>query len=557
MTPLSRRALLIGAGSLAGAGAVVGGVAASRRRRPGALPPGPSAAPPVPGAPAATPTPTPLPRGGRLAIAAAAGFDLDTFDAARSGEPSVVELLGRVHARLIQWADPAAAVLGPDLAAAWEQPDPLTLVLRLDPRARWHDVPPLAGAPVTAAEVQAHLARVVAIARAGDAPRSQRSAALLDIARVETPGLAAVRLVLDRPSPLLLPALAGEFALVQPPAVLEGPSAPSDPLDPALLAGCGPWVFSGFDGPAARFRAHASGHRSPLLDALAVSPPVDTLARYRAGELDEFPAIDPRDAEAARVLPGIVELPRFHRELVLSTFAASGPPWSDPRLVEAISGALNRTWLAGALFAGRARPSGPLPPVSRAALEPPVLAPFPGYAADPADDARAARQRWEAAGGPSLGPVTVDIPSIFDPRYAASAVVIARLNDVLGPQFRPAVETYTTIARRVQEGAYGNGRAAFWFGWGTPLPSPDPRELLLNLYGHALAPAERSNLLAADPADSAAFAGLQRAILRDGFRGVVPWLQQVGETFRRPGTFGPPPSPFWDGYRDVQRYRLS
>ncbi|PFG74099.1 ABC transporter substrate-binding protein [Tepidiforma thermophila] len=556
MTRLSRRALLISAGSLAGAGAVAGAVAKSRRRRPGAPPPRPSAAPPASGATAATPAHTPLPRGGRLSIAAPASFDFDTFDAARSGEPSVVELLGRAHARLIQWADPAAAVLGPDLAAAWEQPDPLTLVLRLDPRARWHDVPPLAGRPVTAAEVQAHLARVIAIARAGDAPRAHRSAALLDVARVETPGPAAVRLALDRPSPLLLPALAGEFALVQPPDVLEGPSAPSDPLDPSLLAGCGPWVFAGFDGPAARFRAHASGHRSPLLDELAISPPLNVLERYRAGELDEFPAIDPRDAAAARALPGIQELPRYHRELVLSTFTIAGPPWSDPRLVEAVSAALNRGWLTQALFAGRASPSGPLPPCCTAALQPSGLAPFPGYAADPAADARAARERWEAAGGPSLGTVTVDIPSIFDPRYAASAIVITRLNDVLGPQFRPAIETYTTIARRVQEGAYGNGRAAFWFGWSPPLPSPDPRELLLHLYGHALALAERSNLLAADPADSAAFAGLQQAILRGGFRGVVPWVQQVGETFRRPGTVGPVPSPFWDGYRDVQRYRL-
>ncbi|MCZ7576610.1 MAG: hypothetical protein M5U18_06005 [Dehalococcoidia bacterium] len=105
-----------------------------------------------------------------------------------------------------------------------------------------------------------------------------------------------------------------------------------------------------------------------------------------------------------------------------------------------------------------------------------VLALYPGYARDPAEDARAARQRWEAAAGPSLGTITIDFPSVFDPLYSASSVVTGILNEVLGDQFRPAVETYTTISRRVLDGYYGNGRAAFWFGWGPPfLPRPPPR----------------------------------------------------------------------------------
>ncbi|MEJ5221452.1 MAG: hypothetical protein WHT63_05540, partial [Tepidiforma sp.] len=253
--------------------------------------------------------------------------------------------------------------------------------------------------------------------------------------------------------------------------------------------------------------------------------------------------------------PGIQEFALPWRETVLSTFSVSAPPWSDARLLEALSGALNRGWLAEALFAGRARPAGPLPPVYGAALPEADLAAFPGYAADPDADARAARQRWEAAGGPALGTVAVDIPAIFDPRYAASAVVIERLNAVLGPQFRPAVERYPVIAARVQEGFYGNGRAAFWFGWGPPLPSPDPREALLDLYGHTLAPEERAALLGS--ADAASVAGLQRRLLAGGSGGVIAWARQVTEVFRRPGLAGPEPSPFWDGYRDIRRYRTS
>lgn len=549
MTRLSRRTLL--AGALSAGGAAAAAVAVRRSA-------GPSAGPPVPAgepspSPSPSPSPTPPPRGGAARLAATSSFDFDTFDALRSGEPSTVELLGRVHARLLQWDDPAGARLGPDLAAAWEQPDPLTLLLRLDPRARWHGVPPLGGRPVTEDDVRLHLERALAIAREGSAPLVQRTGALRDVARVELPAPGLVRLVLARPSPLLESALAAEFALVQPPEPASRFDA--DPLDAALLAGCGSWRCTGFDGQSAKFEAHTAGHRPPLLDTLTVSPPTDTLERYRAGDLDEFPAFDPRDAAAARAVAGVQEFALPWRQAVVSTFSVSAPPWSDARLLEAISGALNRQWLIAGLFAGRALASGPLPPVYAAALPESDLAAFPGCAADPDEDARAARQRWEAAGGPALGHVTVDVPAIFDPRYAASARVIDRLNAVLGPQFRPAVERYPVIAARVQEGFYGNGRAAFWFGWGPPLPSPDPREALLDLYGHALAPAEREALLVS--ADAASLRSLQRRLLAGLAGGVIPWVQQVTEVFRRPGLEGPAPSPFWDGYRDIWRYRSS
>ncbi len=548
MNRLSRRALL--AGTLTAGSAALGTALLARRSPVDQAVPLPASSP-AESLPSPLPSPTPLPRGGTARLAVASSFDFDTFDALRSGEPSTVELLGRVHARLLQWDDPFAARIGPDLAAAREQPDPLTLLLRLDMRARWHDVPPLAGRPVIPDDVRLHLERALAIARAGTAPLAQRTAPLRDIARVELPGDGIVRLVLARPSPLLESAFAGEFALVQPPELTARFEA--DPLDPALLVGCGAWRFSSFDGDVIRLAAHTGGHRPPFLDALAISPPVDLLERYRSEGLDEFPALDPRDAAAARALPGIQEAPLLRREPVVSTFAITGPPWSDARLLSAISAALNRRWLIENLFAGRALPSGPLPPVYAAALGEADLAAFPGYANDPDTDARAARRRWEAGGGPALGTVSVDIPAIFDPRYAASAVVVDRLNAVLGPQFRPAILGYPEIARRVQGGFYGHGRAAFWFGWGPPLPSPDPREAVLDTFGHRL---DGATLLALLKEDAAALRAVQRDLLAVGLGGVVHWVQQVTEIFRRPGLAGPLPSPFWDGHRDVWRYRI-
>ncbi len=550
MIHLSRRALLVAAAA-GGAGTVTAAILATDRPRApqSPLPTSPTTTPPP--RPAA---PTPLPRGGAVALATDASFDVDTFDPQRSGEPSTVELLGRVHARLLQWADPHDARLGPDLAAAWEQPTPDLLLLHLDPTAHWHASPPLDGSGVTADQVAAHLDRAVAIARETSAPLAQRSAPLRDIAGVESIDARTLRIRLASPSPFLPAALAGEYALVLHPAVADTLDAAADPRSPTHLVGSGPWLLQSFD-VTARFRAHPGSHRPPLLEALAVSQPVDVLDRYRTGELDEFPAFDPRTAAEARTLPGIQEVHVHQREIILSTFATDAPPWSDARLLQAISGALSRAWLAEALLAGRADPCGPLPPVYGAALPADALAEIPGYGPDAATEARDARQRWEAAGGPALGPVVVEFPAIFEPRYAASAVILSRLEAVLGTPFRPSITSYTAIARRVQERSYGNGRAEFWFGWGAPLPSPDPREALLELYGHALTPAERGTSIAPIPVAPETLAELQRSLAARWSAGVLPWLQQRNERFRRPGTAAPRPSPFWDGHRDVQRYR--
>jgi hypothetical protein len=40
---------------------------------------------------------------------------------------------------------------------------------------------------------------------------------------------------------------------------------------------------------------------------------------------------------------------------------------------------------------------------------------------------------------------------------------------------------------------------------------------------------------------------------RSGFLGIVPWLQQTQEFFRRPAVIGPEPSPFWNQHLDYTR----
>jgi ABC-type transport system substrate-binding protein len=114
----------------------------------------------------------------------------------------------------VDWLDPARAILGPALAASWEQPEPDRLILHLDPAARWHDREPLNGGPVTAEQVRSHLRRAVDLARAGRMPALQRPHDWVRIKNVTTPG-DLVRIETDGPDPFLVNTLASRFALVR------------------------------------------------------------------------------------------------------------------------------------------------------------------------------------------------------------------------------------------------------------------------------------------------------------------------------------------------------
>jgi ABC-type transport system substrate-binding protein len=282
-----------------------------------------------------------------------------------------------------------------------------------------------------------------------------------------------------------------------------------------------------------------------------VAPADASAEEFARGDLDEFVARDRREAPLVReALPGAPEAQLLAGEGVLSTLFTGAPPWDNPMLRRALSGALNRQWLVDVLFAGRAGAAGPVAPVFAGFdLAEAELGVYPGYLAeDPEADAQDARAAWDAAGGPGLGPVRVDFPSIFDPAYSASAVVAGRLGAVLGAEVVAAVEPYTAIARKVSEHRYGNGEAALWFGWGPRFVGPDPSAWLSETY-RSSGPA-RADLGPGDAGVDAILDALvaegemarREALARDvaiavlgaGGLGVIDWAVQRFEHFASP-----------------------
>lgn len=570
MKRLSRRRLIAGAAVLgaAGAGAAVIGLT-SRGEGPNKVAPAPSESPTLLPTVTATSTPAPF-RGGDVRLAAPSGFDFDTFDSQLTGEPSVVEVLGRTHSRLLQWTDFAAPSLGGDIAARWEQPDATTLILHIRPGVRWHGQAPLDGRPLTAADCVAHIERARQLAQSGGLPLSQRAWEYSTIASVTAPGTGEVVIKTSRPDPFLLQTLAGRFALVQAPGAIEAFAGRWHKIEPQTVVGTGPFIFQGFtENGALRFEAHRNSHAPPLLGGLEVSQPFGAAGRFLAGEIGEALTRDRRDAALLRSeAGGATELARFEDSPIISSLFVGAPPWNNVNLRRALSAALNRAEIVRRLFAGRAAPSGPIAPALPSfALPETALARFPGYRARAEDDAREARALWQAGGGPALGTVTVDFPSIFDPLYSASSVVIGMLNEALGGnQFRPAVESYVNIARKASEGRYGSGNAAFWFGWGPHFPGPDPGRFLIENYRSGSSGAAASGFGDAaidalldrlgaevdEAARRALVSDVQTGLLESGGGGLIDWVVQRAELFRSPRLGNrPSPTPFWDQHLDA------
>ena len=561
--PITRRRALIGGAVATGAALASGAGVVRYRSGNSTVSTGETGTPsPVP-SPATTQAPVSPPRGGTGRIVSPGRFNFDTFDAQRTGEPSVLEVLGRTHARLVDWADSADPQLVPGLAMSWEQPDPETLIFHIDPRARWDERPPTNGRALTADDVREHFTRQLGLA-AGALPLGQRPADFAKL-HVASAGILTV-MVRTEDDPWALNTFASRYALIQAPESL-GALTSAGESSAEHLRGSGAFRFTGRgEGGRLVFEGVRGGRLDPNLDALEVFEPGSpdaVLARH----VDEFIAHDRRDAATVRGESRLLETPRYEDSPVISSFSIGTPPWNNPALLRSLSGALNRTWLSDAVFGGRADPCSPVSPASGSfAPTQSQLARYPGFGPDAAAEAFAARATWDAAGGAGLGQVTIDFPSIFDPLYSASSVVVGRLNEVLGAQFRAAVETYTTISSKTADGRYGNGKAALWFGWGPPLLEPDPSRSLLETYSSTgpnaialgLKPGPLDASLAAvanAPANARAAATRDAAlaILDADGAGLITWLLQRSEFFHWPYLSGPAPSPFWRQHLDHTR----
>ena len=449
------------------------------------------------GSPSAAASPaasaTPAPKAGGVWRTSSANATYDTFDASRSRFTPFAFIVGLANQRIVQWDSFKKGVLGGAFASKWEQPDPSTLVLTLRPNNFWQNKPPVNGRQTTAEDMKFHIDRNKAgvLQNGKKDPNFYRYAdyQIVDTATVTDPSTLTVKF--KQPAPLFLNLLAQSYEVVQAPEAVKQFESTYNQFKAEQIMGTGPYELTAFnpDGHLTFKKfdkyygtTYLAGHQEvPLftdqaaLQAAFEQKQVDNFSPSTVAQLNDL---------MGRLKGKIFDSPGFSANPISGTYYGGTPPWSDPRLMGAITRAYDRRQLIQQFHGGRGAISGNIPPTQQAfGIDEKELSTYPGYLEDRAKEITDAKALWTAAGGDKLGDITLDVPDIFEGVYQASAVLTAMLNKNLGTsQFKAKIENYATISTKVSQAKYGNGSNNFWYGWVTELTDPEPSSYNVSNY---------------------------------------------------------------------------
>jgi peptide/nickel transport system substrate-binding protein len=247
----------------------------------------------------------------------------------------------------------------PALASSWTvSPDGLSYEIRLDPRYTWES-----GAPVTSDDVRFTVERV----RNPKVAALTWRAGLEDLAAIETPDAATVRLRFSKPSADRM--LAFDLPIVSAAAFGHAKDEAENSRKPV---GSGPYRLESWESnqKLRLVRRDGAGNADARFDEIVFRVIPDGAVRYQAGlrgELDEFRLSrdQKKAAEASADFLSrfrILKAPQFLEALLI--WNCRGPFLSDPRVRLALAHAWPREETAKRLYPpdGAALASGPYPP---------------------------------------------------------------------------------------------------------------------------------------------------------------------------------------------------
>ncbi|MFN0145042.1 MAG: ABC transporter substrate-binding protein [Dehalococcoidia bacterium] len=483
--PLNRRQLLRGAGLATtglGAAALVGCGGGGGNKAPATRP-------------ATTGAATSAKRGGvgRCPLSTNAW---DTFDLARSRFGPVARVAGYTNLGPVQYRNFARAELEGAFTSSWEQPDATTLNLTLRDNLFWHRKPPVNGRQATVDDIVQSIQRN----RAGvlldgtKDPKFYRVGEYAAVESVEAVDARVVRVKFTRPNPFFLETLSGTFARIQAPEAVEAFEAEYATPNAAHVIGTGPYVLESWkvEGDYELERFDRS-HVDPWIQHITCIPLATDLSAWQAAfedrRVDMFTPVKKTVADdlKAKYRGQIYDVTVLSQNPILGTVYGGAPPWNNEMLYGAIFRTMDRRRLMAELYQGQAVLTGNVTPVNQAfAIPEKELITMPGYLEDHAKDLSEARQMWNVAGGPALGPVTVDIPDVFEATFpGVSATILDMLRANLDGSWDVRIEPYTVISDKLTKNAYGNGKNNIWFGWGNGTEKVDPSLQLWNSYNSA------------------------------------------------------------------------
>lgn len=235
-----------------------------------------------------------------------------------------------------------------DLALSAESPDAQTWTLKLQPNARFHDIPPVSGHPVQAEDVKATLTR--AFAKPENSLKSLIP--MIDPTQIQTPAADTVVFKLRYPYGPFKETLTGGGTEIMPREALAGT------YDPAkVVIGSGPLMMQSYTPDVALIlKKNQSWFTSgrPYVDqmrAAIIPDAAQQIAQFTAGNLD---VLHPQPTDVSTVKA------QNAKALAVSQLGSSwaffghmndaASPWRDLRVRQAVSMAIDRAAIKKVIF---------------------------------------------------------------------------------------------------------------------------------------------------------------------------------------------------------------
>ncbi|HNM78124.1 MAG TPA: ABC transporter substrate-binding protein [Tepidiformaceae bacterium] len=303
--------------------------------------------------PGSSPTPRPQQDGKRGETLRYTAFIVrdNSFDPHKTQSAPLYGFQSMIYSRLLAYQDQAKGVIVPDLAAQMpETPDAQTAIFRLNPNARWHDLPPLNGRPVTAQDVKYSVERQLA----GGAAFA-RSAQWAVIDSIEAGDERTITFKLKAPMAGLL----NLFAAPQSFIVAPETAGDKNDIGSATQVGSGPFQWVEWtDGRLASVRRNPSWHGGdgrPNLDGVSLVQPESSAvveARFRTKELDAAVVGRQLATRLRERIPQLTETTMGHSQFFGMRFSLVNDPYNDLRFRTAVTIALDRRAMIDKFYGG-------------------------------------------------------------------------------------------------------------------------------------------------------------------------------------------------------------
>jgi len=428
---------------------------------------------------------------------------LDTLDPHQTQFGPTYDVHASVLSKVLKYDDVYEGVISRDLAQQMpEIVDQITYTIKLRPNIRFHDTPTIrefaasigaAGVPgrqLTAEDVKYSIERQMN-KQSPKAGLYYRSTQWATVDKIEVVDNLTLKITTKRPTAPFIHFLADSNAFIIAKELVDAEDNMTPNNEARRLIGTGPFMVDkfvalqisrGIRNPnwyAADDNPDGIGTGRPFVDGYEVlwtpQDPTAQEAAFRSKQVDGFGADDRPLVE--RVAKDVGGLPIrvapstgfVNSRLLCNDSPAAKTPLKDIRLRQAIHLAIDRSQLNQQMFKGTGYTPGPVPQaLKKWALPPQELAKRPGYrfgAAERAEDIAEAKKLWEAAGGGSVGTITIVHSGI--PSYITEVMpqVQKMLKDVLGLDTNLDQDTtgYTKLAqgflekRIIMSMGYDNG----------------------------------------------------------------------------------------------------